>query len=54
MLLTEKNALIIPDTSDRANVIYKESIVYKGGAEYLRKNEEMIREIYRSIDMLWI
>jgi ABC-type branched-subunit amino acid transport system ATPase component len=39
MLLTEKNALIVPDISDRTNVIYKESIVYKGSVEDLREKQ---------------
>jgi branched-chain amino acid transport system ATP-binding protein len=43
ILLTEQNTLFALDLSDRACVIDKGSIVYDGGVQDLRQNEEFMR-----------
>jgi branched-chain amino acid transport system ATP-binding protein len=43
VLLSEQNALFAMDISDRAYVIDKGTIVYKGSVEKLRQDEDMMR-----------
>lgn len=43
ILLTEQNTLFALDLSDRACVIDKGTIVYDGGVQDLRQNEEFMR-----------
>ena len=44
ILLTEQNALFALDISDRAYVIDKGSIIYKGSVETLREDRRMMQE----------
>ncbi|MCP4669575.1 MAG: ABC transporter ATP-binding protein [Deltaproteobacteria bacterium] len=44
ILLTEQNALLAMDISDRAYVIDKGMIVYEGSVQNLRDDDEMMRE----------
>jgi len=44
ILLAEQNALLAMDISDRAYVIDKGAIVYKGRVQDLRNDDEMMRE----------
>ena len=44
LLMAEQNALFAMDISDRAYVIDKGTIVYKGRVEDLKQNREMMRE----------
>jgi branched-chain amino acid transport system ATP-binding protein len=44
ILLTEQNALFAMDISDRAYIIDKGSIVYKGSVKELSEDRETMRE----------